>query len=113
MKDAAEIRKVKQLFEANLPFFTALGHPVRQQILLELIERQDISVAQLAATTGLSRPTISHHLKILKDADLLHQRKAGSHTYYCPKQSRYFASASELIEVVKQFERTKLRGGNK
>ena len=61
-----------------------MGDETRQHIILEMM-RMDYygaRVIDIAATTNLSRPAVSHHLQILKDAGIVKMRKEGRMTYY-------------------------------
>lgn len=64
--------------------FTAIGDETRQLILLTLLESDlgGIRVGEIATKTHLSRPSVSHHLKILKDANIVSMRKVGTKNYY-------------------------------
>lgn len=59
------------------PLFFALGETARQQILLLLTEHEALNVNQLAERLPLSRPAISHHLKILRQAGMVGVRPVG------------------------------------
>lgn len=64
--------------------FKALGEPTRLR-LVSLIAGRDgaeACVCELTAPVGLSQPTVSHHLKILVDAGLLHRTQRGKWAYY-------------------------------
>jgi len=72
----------------NLPFVTtygsaldALGDPTRRQ-LFERLSRGPVSVQQLADALPVSRPAVSQHLKVLKDAGLVTVRPAGTRRLY-------------------------------
>jgi DNA-binding transcriptional ArsR family regulator len=60
---------------------TALGDPMRQEIVVAL-SRERLNVGQLAERFPLSRPAISHHLKVLLDAGLLDRERAGRERVY-------------------------------
>lgn len=49
---------------------------------LKLQPRQGMNVKEITEMTRLSRPAISHHLKILKDAGLVSVRQEGTANYY-------------------------------
>src|SRR5215218_9823546 len=51
--------------------FTALGDPQRQRILLTFEPGERLNVTQLAEASTRSRPSVSHHLKILREAGCL------------------------------------------
>ena len=50
--------------------------------LLALIEREELTVAELSAITRLAQPRVSTHLAKLKDAGLVRDRRAGVSAYY-------------------------------
>jgi DNA-binding transcriptional ArsR family regulator len=60
---------------------TALGDPTRQAILERLAARP-LPVGELAAGLPVTRPAVSQHLKVLKDAGLVTDRKAGTRRLY-------------------------------
>lgn len=102
MKDAKELARIRSLFAQNRPLFSALGNEERQDLMLIMLEGNDLSVGELARRTDLSRPTVSHHLKILKEADIVTPHKQGNKTIYCMRPGRYLSSVSELIEEAKR-----------
>ena len=60
---------------------TALGDPTRQAIFERLVERPR-PVGELAGELPVSRPAVSQHLKVLKDAGLVIDRKVGTRRLY-------------------------------
>lgn len=103
----SDSKKIRELFEQSLPLFTALGDPHRQQLIMLMIEGERKSVAELAAKTNLSRPTVSHHLKVLKNAHILNEEKVGTKTYYSPQMGEYFKPVKELVDIVTCLEEKK------
>lgn len=63
--------------------FKALSHPVRLQ-LLDILSRQEtqVCVCELEAHFDLTQPTISHHLKILRDAGIIVSEQRGLWVYH-------------------------------
>ena len=59
----------------------ALGDPTRFAIL-ESLARRPLAVSELAETLPVSRPAVSQHLRVLKDAGLVSDRKAGTKRIY-------------------------------
>ena len=59
---------------------SAIGDETRQLILLALLESDfnGIRVGELTEKTHLSRPAVSHHLKILKEAEIVNVRREGN-----------------------------------
>ena len=93
-----------ELFQENLELFSALGDSQRQQILLLLSDGKRRSVAELTAETKLSRPAVSHHLKILKNAQLLREHREGVRRYYQPIFRQHLPRMSALIETLRQLD---------
>lgn len=64
--------------------FTAIGDETRQLILLVLLESDlsGIRVGEIAEKTHLTRPSVSHHLQILKEANIVAMRRIGTKNYY-------------------------------
>ncbi len=62
--------------------FIALGDTHRQRILLTFDRGECLNVGQIVGASTLSRSTISHHLKILRDANILLSEKIGKEVYF-------------------------------
>lgn len=62
--------------------FAALGDEQRQRILLTFERGERLNVTQLAEASTLSRPTVSHHLKVLREAGVLESCKEGKEVFY-------------------------------
>jgi DNA-binding transcriptional ArsR family regulator len=62
--------------------FAALGNPVRRELLRLLLEEGPQPVHQLAAHFSMRRPSVSEHLKVLRDAGLVREDKRGRQRYY-------------------------------
>ena len=62
--------------------FTALGDEHRQRILLLFDQGERLNVGQIAEVSTLSRSTVSHHLKILRQAQVLCSEKIGKEVWY-------------------------------
>ena len=62
-------------------FLTALGDPTRQAIVVALAARE-LNVGELTERFDLSRPAISHQLKVLADAGLLRCERRGRERVY-------------------------------
>jgi DNA-binding transcriptional ArsR family regulator len=61
--------------------FRALADPTRREIL-RLLRRGEMSAGDLADRFGISKPSMSHHFAVLKQADLVSTRRAGQQIYY-------------------------------
>jgi ArsR family transcriptional regulator len=60
----------------------ALGHPVRLGIALRLAEEGGTCACDFAEIFEVSQPTVSQHLKVLREAGLVQTRRDGTQIYY-------------------------------
>jgi ArsR family transcriptional regulator len=61
--------------------FKALADPTRRKIL-QLLRRGEMTAGELAEHFDLSKPTVSHHFTVLKEADLVVTRREGQQIHY-------------------------------
>lgn len=73
---------VLQAFARCGPLFQALGDPHRQAIILLLSQHERLAVNQITEALPLSRPAVSHHLKVLRAAGLLQLARESRENYY-------------------------------
>lgn len=66
--------------------FAALGDETRQRIFLMLLESEQVGlrVGELTERTHLSRPAVSHHLRVLREAGAVRVHREGTRNYYYP-----------------------------
>ena len=71
-------------FQKNRNAFIAIGDETRLLILIVLLQSDlsGIRVGEIAEKTHLTRPSVSHHLKVLKDAGIVAMRREGTKNYY-------------------------------
>ncbi|MFI7108475.1 ArsR/SmtB family transcription factor [Nonomuraea sp. NPDC050227] len=101
MSGSIEARDVLALFARTRPLFTALGDERRQEIVVHLLESAGPrSVGDIAAHLGLSQPATSHHLKILRDADLLTARRKGTLRLYDLNADAYPELLTPLRDLI-------------
>jgi ArsR family transcriptional regulator len=62
--------------------FRALGDPTRQRMLALLEQAGELCVSEVARHFDMTQPSISHHLRILREAGLLTAHKRGKEVYY-------------------------------
>ncbi len=80
-------------------FLVALGDPVRLQLLALLGDQGRRNVGEIAGNFRLSRPAISHHLKVLKDAGVIDGEKVGQEVYYRLERERIVGSLRALADA--------------
>lgn len=62
--------------------FKALSDPTRVAIVNRLAAAEEVCVCVFVTELGLSQPTISHHLKVLREAGLVASTRRGTWAYY-------------------------------
>ena len=77
-------------------FAKAISDNTRQKIMSECC-CCTLSVSDIVEKIGLSQPTISHHLAILRDADLVTIREEGKQTFYTLNQERIAYCCGQLM----------------
>jgi len=95
-----QINEVKNLFQSNLSLFNALGDEQRQRILLIMADEDRLSVGEIARLTNLSRPAVSHHIRILKEAELLREEKQGVRRFYRPQFRSHIQPLKQLLDAI-------------
>jgi len=81
------------------PLFIALGDEQRQKLIIDIADagRQGINVTNLSSRSKLSRPAISHHLRVLKDCGVIKPLKIGTQIFYQLNLNKNLETLSELI----------------
>jgi ArsR family transcriptional regulator, arsenate/arsenite/antimonite-responsive transcriptional repressor len=78
----ATLEEVLASFRASAPIFLALGDRFRQDIVMLLAQQERLNVNQIAQQMPLSRPAISHHLKVLLQANLVQMERVSRENFY-------------------------------
>lgn len=81
--------------------FKALNDPTRRRIL-ELLQERDMTAGEIVEHFNISAPSISHHLDLLKQANLVFSEKEGQYIYYS-------LNTTVVDEIVKWFMQFKLK----
>lgn len=94
-----EISRLASEFQHCQKVLLALGDENRQHLILEMMQMDNCMGARVGAITertNLSRPAVSHHLRILKEAGLIRVRREGTRNYY------YFDADAKVIRELVQ-----------
>ena len=107
MDKECEVRleKITKGFQECRSAFTAIGDETRQLILLVLLESDlsGIRVGEIAEKAHLTRPSVSHHLQILKSAGIVNMRKEGTkNCYYISADETRWKAIADLINLVNE-----------
>lgn len=85
--------------------FKALSHPLRRQVL-ELLRDGPKTAGDLAQSFNVAWPTVSRHLSVLKDADLVTTRREGASIIYHANLSVVEDVVGLLIGLLSKAEKT-------
>ncbi|MGM9662644.1 MAG: ArsR/SmtB family transcription factor [Oscillospiraceae bacterium] len=116
MEQREELSRLTAEFESCQGILAALGDENRQHLILEMLRMgqcEGVRVGDITAKSHLSRPAVSHHIRILKDAGLVKRRREGTKNYY------YFDADADamdrlirmLLHAKAMMERLPDRGG--
>lgn len=81
--------------------FKALNDTTRREIL-ELLKKKDLTAGEIADQFNISKPSISHHLDLLRQAGLVESVKEGQYIYYS-------LNTTVVDEIVKWFMQFKAK----
>lgn len=93
-----ETARLAEQFAACSKLLSAMGDETRQHIILEMLQMghcSGVRVGEITKKTNLSRPAVSHHLRIMKEAGLVKVRREGTKNYY------YFDPATETFDTLR------------
>jgi ArsR family transcriptional regulator len=79
--------------------FKALNDPTRREIL-QLLQERDMTAGEIVEKFKISGPSISHHLDLLKQANLVVAEKEGQYVYYSLNTN----VVDEILKWVMQFK---------
>jgi ArsR family transcriptional regulator, arsenate/arsenite/antimonite-responsive transcriptional repressor len=85
-------------FRASAPIFNALGDKFRQDIVMLLAQQERLNVGQIAERMPLSRPAISHHLKVLLQAGLVQMERVSRENFYSLSVDEALATLRLFVE---------------
>ena len=86
--------------------FKALNDPTRRRIL-ELLQKKDLTAGEIADAFETSKPTISHHLDLLRQADLILSEKDGQFITYSLNTTVLDECLAWLMALAKQKKKGK------
>ncbi len=100
-----QIDFIKSDFEKSRRLLLAIGDENRQSILITLMgaECDGMRVGEITAKTHLSRPAVSHHLKILLDAGLVDVWHEGTMNFYTGNFGTEFQHLCDLVRHIEEF----------
>ena len=89
--------------DPDILLLSALADPTRLEILRQLAGSAEVCACDFTSCCDVSQPTVSHHLKVLRDAGVVTSERRGNWVYY--------RIAPNLIERLSAIARTLVPGG--
>lgn len=90
--------------DAALEMLGVLADPQRRAILVRLAAGPVCTCSDLVAVFGAKQPTISHHLKVLREAGLVAGERCGRFTYYAAVPARLEELGRSLVALAERAE---------
>jgi DNA-binding transcriptional ArsR family regulator len=92
-----------RLIDPDIRLLAALADPVRLDIVRELAGSKEVCACDLTDCCQVSQPTVSHHLRVLREAGAVVSERRGSNIYY--------QVAPNLLERLSSIAQTLVPGG--
>jgi DNA-binding transcriptional ArsR family regulator len=92
---------IPENWRAMSKVFIALGDAHRQRILLLFDPGERLNVGQIAEASTLSRSTVSHHLKVLRDAGVLRSEKIGKEVWFWIDRNWLLAVLANVSDYIR------------
>jgi DNA-binding transcriptional ArsR family regulator len=80
--------------------FVALGDSHRQRIVLMFEQDERLTVGQIVAASTLSRSAVAHHLKVLREAGVLHSEKIGKEVWYRTDREAVRVALTDVLDFL-------------
>lgn len=93
------------LISAGVDVIRLLADPLREQIV-EILAAGPACTCHLVEDTGAKQPTVSHHLRVLREAGLVETEPYGRYTYYRVVPEVLDAAARQVGDLADQARRT-------
>ena len=95
-------RTIPPAWQGIAEVFSALGDEHRQRILLTFEQNETLTAGQLAEVSTLARPTVSHHLKVLREAGVLNSEKIGKEVWFWIDRNRLLAVFGNVVDYIRE-----------
>lgn len=90
------------IFKKGEPAFNMMTDENRQQIIVMLCRGRQMTVNEITDQLKLSRPAVSHHLKLLLDTGLVTVTKKGTERYYTSHMDDALALMKDLVASLEE-----------
>jgi ArsR family transcriptional regulator, arsenate/arsenite/antimonite-responsive transcriptional repressor len=76
------MRRMSTPIDPDVRLLQALGDPVRLAIVRQLAAQPEVCACDFTSCCDVSQPTISHHLKVLREAGIVESERRGTWVFY-------------------------------
>lgn len=80
----------------------AIAHPIRLSIIEMLFENKRLTVTEIYEQLQIEQAVASHHLRILKDRDVVTVKREGKNSYYALSSNEYYSIVEVLNRAISQ-----------
>jgi ArsR family transcriptional regulator len=89
-----------QLEQELVQVFKLLADETRLRVLLYLLKEGELHVSALCDRLDQSQPAVSHHLALLKEAEMLNCRRDGKHNFYSVRKDHFQGIVREVFNRI-------------
>ncbi len=100
MAAVAETKFDERQIAQRADAFNALGDPIRLKVVELLAQHDALCVCELQEAFDVGQPTVSHHLKVLRDVGLVDVQRKGTWAYYSLHRERLKDLMQVLVAVI-------------
>ena len=93
-------KRTLNILSECIPIFTMLQDENRQQILMLLFDNESMTVSELTDKLALSRPAVSHHMKLLLDSGIVTVVKSGKERMYSLNMQKTVDQLKNLLASI-------------
>ena len=98
-----------QSFKMQADFCAALSNEKRLQIIW-LLQQKEFSVSELANELGISTPNVSQHLRVLRNQNIVVEKKVGQQVYYQITNMKFIDGCVMIKEGIMELQLAKSQG---
>ena len=84
--------------------FKLMSDGTRLRILLYLAREGELHVSAMCDRLGQSQPAVSHHLALLRNAEIIEPRRDGKHNFYSIRQERFVGLLEDFFRTLRDPE---------
>jgi DNA-binding transcriptional ArsR family regulator len=93
-------KAIPRAWRRTARMFVALGDPHRQRIVLMFDPGEKLTISDIVGASTLSRSAVAHHLKVLREAGVLHAQKVGKEVWYRTDPEAVRAALRDVLDYL-------------